>query len=74
MLQASYGSDVRRAFDFEHGGSHAGPVNWYLAGTLFAEDGWRDDSPSDVRQIFGKVGWERSRGSLAVTLAHARTT
>ena len=72
MLQASYGSDVRRAFDFEHGGTHAGAVNWYLAGTLFAEDGWRDDSPSDVRQIFGKVGWERSRGSLALTLAHAR--
>ena len=72
MLQASYGSDVRRAFDFEHGGSHAGAVNWYLAGTLFAEDGWRDDSPSDVRQIFGKLGWERSRGSLAVTVAHAR--
>ena len=72
MLQASYGSDVRRAFDFEHGGTHAGALNWYLAGTLFAEDGWRDDSPSDVRQIFGKVGWERSRGSLALTLAHAR--
>ena len=72
MLQASYGSDVRRAFDFEHGGTHAGAVNWYLAGTLFAEDGWRDDSPSDVRQIFGKVGWEHSRGSLALTLAHAR--
>ena len=24
MLQASYGSDVRRAFDFEHGGTRAG--------------------------------------------------
>ena len=36
--------------------------NWYLAGNLFAEDGWRDDSPSDVRQIFGKIGWQRDRG------------
>ncbi|HEV8396318.1 MAG TPA: TonB-dependent receptor plug domain-containing protein [Vicinamibacterales bacterium] len=71
-IQASYGSDVRRALDFEHGGSRNGGVNWYLAGTLFGEDGWRDDSPSDVRQIFGTLGWERPRGSAAVTVAHAR--
>ena len=71
-FQASYGSDVRRAFDFEHGGSRQGALNWYVAGTLFAEDGWRDDSPSDVRQIFGKLGWNRPRGSLSVTVAHAR--
>src|SRR5688572_3583226 len=71
-LQASYGSDVRRALDFEHGGARAGAFNWYVAGTLFGEDGWRDDSPSDVRQIFGKVGVERARGSASVTVAHAR--
>src|SRR5688572_10010185 len=72
-LQANYGSDVRRALDFEHGGARAGRLNWYLAGTLFAEDGWRDESPSDVRQVFGKVGWERPRGAATVTVAHART-
>ena len=71
-FQATYGSDVRRAFDFEHGGSRKGVLNWYVAGTLFAEDGWRDDSPSDVRQIFGKLGWDRPRGSMSVTVAHAR--
>jgi outer membrane receptor protein involved in Fe transport len=71
-IQGSYGSDVRRALDFEHGGARTGGINWYLAGTLFSENGWRDESPSDVRQIFGKVGWERPRGSAAVTVAHAR--
>ena len=71
-MQASYGSDVRRALDVEHGGSRKGTLNWYLAGTLFREDGWRDDSPSDVRQIFGKLGWERPRGSASVTVVHAR--
>ena len=71
-IQGSYGSDVRREIDFEHGGSKNARFNWYLAGTLFAEDGWRDDSPSDVRQIFGKLGWERPRGSASVTVAHAR--
>src|SRR6185503_13949757 len=71
-IQGSYGSDVRREIDFEHGGSKNARFNWYLAGTLFAEDGWRDDSPSDVRQIFGKLGWERPRGSVSLTVAHAR--
>ena len=37
-----------------------GGLHWYLAGNLFAEDGWRDDSPSDVRQFFGKLGWQRA--------------
>ena len=44
-MQAVYGSDVRRAVEFEHGGSNASGLNWYLAGNLFAEQGWRDDSP-----------------------------
>jgi outer membrane receptor protein involved in Fe transport len=73
-LQASYGSDVRRAVDFEHGGARAAGLNWYLAGSLFGSDGWRADSPSDVRQLFGKLGWQRDARSAAVTVAHARNT
>jgi outer membrane receptor protein involved in Fe transport len=69
---ASYGHDVRRMLEIEHGGQSAGKrLHWYLAGTLFAEDGWREDSPSDVRQIFGKLGWERDRGSVTLTVGHA---
>lgn len=70
-VQATYGSDVRRALDFEHGDTLAA-LHWYVAGTLFKEDGWRDESPSDVRQIFGKAGWDRPRGTASVTVAHAR--
>ena len=58
-VRAIYGSDVRRAVEFEHGGSRASGLHWYVAGNLFAEDGWRDDSPSTVGQIFGKLGWHR---------------
>jgi len=75
MVQTSYGNDVRRMLEVEHGGQLASRrFHWYLAGTLFAEDGWRDDSPSEVRQFFGKVGWQRDRGSLAVTLGHANNS
>ena len=70
-VQAIYGSDVRRSIEFEHGGSKAGGLNWYVAGNLFKEDGWRDDSPSEVRQIFGKLGWQRTHGETFVSVAHA---
>lgn len=74
-VQASYGSDVRRLLEVEHGGKLANRrFHWYAAGTLFAEDGWRADSPSEAGQFFGKIGWERDRGSLTVSLAHANTS
>ena len=74
-VQAIYGSDVRRAVEFEHGGSEAAHgMNWYVAGNLFAEDGWRDNSPSGVRQLFGKVGWGKGRSDISVSLAYADNT
>jgi outer membrane receptor protein involved in Fe transport len=70
--EVSYGSDVRRSVDFEHGGyTSAGRFHWYAAGSLFDEDGWRDDSPSAVRQIFAKAGWQRANRDVTVSLAHA---
>ena len=71
-LQATYGSHVRRAAEFEHGGQTPSKrVDWYLAGTVFGEDGWRQDSGSDVRQVFGKVGWRRDRSDLTLSVGHA---
>lgn len=71
-VQALYGQFVRRAVEFEHGGSRGdGLLHWYATGNLFAEDGWRDASPSDVRQLFGKVGWQRAGTALTVSAAHA---
>jgi outer membrane receptor protein involved in Fe transport len=70
-VQATYGSDARRLVEFEHGGARkSGTFNWYLAGSAFAEDGWRDDSPSSVRQLFGKVGWN----GLTVSGAYANNS
>ncbi len=59
---------MRRLLEVAHGGHVPSQrFNWFLAGSVFAEDGWRDSSPSEVRQLFGKVGWERDRGSLNLT-------
>jgi len=73
-VQATYGSDVRRSIEFGHGGGAASGLNWYFAGNLFGEDGWRPDSPSDVRQLFGKVGWQRPKHDVSLTLAYANNS
>ncbi|MEG1051326.1 MAG: TonB-dependent receptor, partial [Janthinobacterium sp.] len=70
-IEARLGANKRRAVEVEHGGSNAQGWHWYVTGNRFKEDGWRDDSPSDVRQVFGKLGWSDARTDIAVTVAHA---
>jgi outer membrane receptor protein involved in Fe transport len=73
-VQGIYGSDVRRAIEFEHGGSRPTGLNWYVAGNLFAERGWREDSPSDVRQVFGSLGWKGQKSDVMFTTAYANNS
>ncbi|MBL8175849.1 MAG: TonB-dependent receptor [Bryobacterales bacterium] len=70
-VQFSGGSFGRKSADLEHGGSNKKGLNWFLGGTGFFEDGWREASPSDVRQFFGRFGWSRERTSVHLTLAYA---
>ena len=70
-LQLSLASYARRAVEFEHGGFNDKGLSWYLSANLFKERGWRDDSPSDVRQLFTKLGWRSGATDLKLTLAHA---
>jgi len=72
-VQAILGSYARRALEFEHGSSSAG-MSWYVAGTLFGEDGWRDQSPSRVQQVFSKVSWKSATANAALTVAHANNS
>jgi outer membrane receptor protein involved in Fe transport len=75
LVQAIYGSHTRRAVEFEHGGSRGGAgLNWYFSGNLLEEDGWRQDSPSSVGQLFGKLGWLRPRTDASVSVAYASNT
>ena len=74
-LQATFGDYLRRNVEVEHGGQTTSKTfDWYLAGTLFGEDGWRDESPSDVRQLFAKVAWHRSSSDMTVSVGHANNS
>ncbi|CAN5311328.1 TonB-dependent receptor [soil metagenome] len=70
-LQTTLGSHARRAVEFEHGGFNDTGLDWYVNANVLRERGWRDDSPSDVRQLFGKLGWHDGTTDLKLTLAHA---
>jgi outer membrane receptor protein involved in Fe transport len=71
MLSINGGSFGRRAGEFEHGGSNSKGLSWYVAGNLFREDGWRQFSPSEVRQAFGKLGWQNAKTSLNLSFGYA---
>ena len=60
----------RRAVDAEYGGSK-GPWNWFAAGSLFHEDGWRLYSPSSVKQSFAKLGYNSGNTVLSLSGGYA---
>ena len=69
---ATGGSWGRRAFEFEAGGENKERnLDYFVSANIFHEDGWRDHSPSDVRQIFTKTGWHDDKTDLDLSLALA---
>jgi outer membrane receptor protein involved in Fe transport len=67
------GSFGRKQAELEYGGSRHN-LSWFVTGNLFFEDGWRQASPSDVRQFFGKLGWQRGATTLALTVGYANNS
>jgi outer membrane receptor protein involved in Fe transport len=51
------GSFKRRALSFEQGGMANDQTDYFVAGNLDQEDGYRRHSGSEVRQLFAKVRW-----------------
>ena len=71
-VELTGGSWGRANGSAEYGGvSKDGSVDYFISGTASTEQGWRDASPSDVRQAFGKIGWqgEKTDMNLSLTLA-----
>lgn len=70
-VQFTGGKFGRRSVEGELGGSGRLGLNYYIAWNLYREDGWRQYSPSEVRQAFAKVGWTNARTSIYVNAAYA---
>ncbi len=58
------GSFRRRWADVQSAGS-SGQFSYFVTGRLLAEDGWRDFSPSRLRQMFGNVEWRGSATTIS---------
>ncbi|MDP8568677.1 TonB-dependent receptor domain-containing protein [Methylophilus aquaticus] len=52
-------------------GNNNGVIAGFLSGNFFLEDGWRDNSPSKVNQIFGKAEWQNERARLSLSGLYA---
>ena len=58
-IEASAGSWGRKNVSAEYGGvSKDGSVDYFFGVNYLDEDGWRQYSPTKVKQTFGKVGWQ----------------
>ena len=71
-IELSGGSWGRSQAQFEHGG-YSGNKDFYIAGNWFREDGWRDFSPTDVKQFFAKTGVQTDDTDFDVSFTYART-
>ena len=74
VVETTLGQNKRRAVEFEYGGFNDQGWDWYVTGNRFKEDGWRDASPSDVRQLFGKLGWRDRATTISLSASHADNT
>lgn len=70
-VQVSGGSWGRWAIEGEYGGKLDNGVSYFFAGNKFEESGWRDSSPSDVLQGFGKLGWSNEKTNVEISFTGA---
>jgi iron complex outermembrane receptor protein len=71
--EAYGGSWGRRSANASWGGGSADKLDYFIAGNWFEEDGWRDSSPTKVRQIFAKIGHQTADSDIDLAITHANT-
>lgn len=72
-VTGNYGSDQRRRVSLEAGNRAASGVHWFATANELRDDGWRDDSPTEARQVFTKVGWRNEATDVALSGSYADT-
>lgn len=66
----SLGSYGRRTLDAEQGG-HTENTDYYIATSVYNDNGWAAYNPSKIRQFFGKFGWRNDKADLDLSLMYA---
>jgi outer membrane receptor protein involved in Fe transport len=71
-LAVTGGRFGRRQGEAEYGGTiRNSGLSYYFAGNLYREDGWRQFSPSEVRQAFGKLTWRHQKTTIGLEVGYA---
>lgn len=69
QLDLSIGQYGREEWSFQTGNNN-GNWGWYTLFNHYQEDGWRDYSPSDVRQLFSTLSYHTSATQVDVSWLH----
>jgi iron complex outermembrane receptor protein len=64
--EISGGSFGRQKYRLHASGTE-GPIDYYVAGTQFFEDGFRDETDSRLSQFFGKLGFRHQGTDVALS-------
>ena len=67
------GAFGRRQAEFDLG-AHGEKWDYFLAGTLFNDDGWAQHNPSRVRQGFGKLGYRDGVNDVTLSVTYANSS
>ncbi|MFW1677763.1 TonB-dependent receptor [Pontibacter sp. JAM-7] len=68
QIETSIGEDGRFNLEAQTGGND-GQIGYYVIGNYYEEDGWRDYSPSEVKQGLATLSWRGEDSSLELTAA-----
>lgn len=71
-LQFTYGTDDLMIGEFEYGGAQDN-IDYFVAGKLTDDNGWREHSESKYQQLFGKLGWHGDKTDAKLTYAYANS-
>lgn len=72
-LQTYAGSYGRKGAEFEYGGKN-GNLDYFVTANAVDDQGWAAHNPSQVRQLFGKLGWQDAQTDIDLSVIHADNT
>jgi len=71
-LEISSGSFGRTIANLESGGN-SNTIAYYVNLEYFAEDGWRDESESDVTNFYGSISWQSDAARLNLNYQYGQS-